>query len=70
MTAPAPPPCPSGIRYWETGVARCFWCSHEWIAVSPSDRTKYLECPRCARLGGEFTGRKYLGPEVEEVRHD
>lgn len=35
---------------WASGYVRCDLCTHEWIAVRPSE-VKALECPNCSNLG-------------------
>lgn len=43
---------PEGL--WATGYVKCDLCTHEWVAVRPSE-TKELECPNCQTLGAFTT---------------
>jgi hypothetical protein len=43
---------------WLASKVSCFICTHEWVAVYPSDAPEEaLECPSCGALDSEIANR-------------
>jgi len=37
---------------WLSGIAKCFQCGHNWVAVCPTGTTPWIQCPNCEAMKG------------------
>lgn len=55
-------------KVWQWGLAFCWECRHEWLAVKHKDANEnHLECPKCLKKDSKFLDGVELYHTLEEA---